>query len=615
MVQRSRVLRVLLAVAVTIPLAFSAIYMWWMWDPTKSVDKMPVAIVNADKPFGEGSARISAGAQVTKNLLDSHALGFNAVDQATATSGLKSGDYYFVIRIPEDFSETLAKIGSVTKAPALITVTYNDNNTVKASSIGAAAMSKVQAAVLRGVSSTTVGKVVSGVDELGTGLKKAAAGSEQLADGTGQLSDGADSLSTALVTKLQPGVRTATAGSAQVATGAAKLSTGATQLQAGTARLGDGATKVADGIDKLVGTVDIANLQAELTRLQKVLPPGVGVEKVTTLLTGLQQLQAGSRRVATELTDPTAAYRSGVDRLATGSAQLSTGATKLSTGMRQIEVGTTQLTEGAVKLQHGAERVDSGATQLSTGLTAGARKAPDMGDKTQQESLAKLISTPVSSQNEYVARAQFGGPGAAPTLLIFASALIVIAVMLSFRGRRYISGTDEPPTIATVLRRALAVCAVSLAGVGLVGVGLWAFLDPAPDPASTWQVAIILGAATIMNVTVFSVLFTLFGYGAGALTSLAWLMLQLFAYGGIWMVETLPAPLRLLHTITPLTYVREGLIGAFNGAPGVGSGLAMIVLIAVVAAAVNLGAVHLYRQRYSKQDADADMGTGLATVG
>ncbi|MFW0788085.1 YhgE/Pip family protein [Gordonia sp. CPCC 205333] len=620
LVQRSRVLRVLLAVVVTIPLAFSAIYMWWMWDPTKSVDELPVAVVNADKPFGDGDSRVSAGAQVTKNLLDSHALGFEAVDQETATRGLNSGDYYFVIRIPENFSETLAKIGSVTKAPALITVTYNDNNTVKASSIGAAAMSKVQAAVLRGVSSTTVGKVVSGVDDLGTGLKKAAAGSQQLSEGTGQLSDGADTLSMSLVDKLGPGVRKATAGSAQLASGSAKLSTGATQLQAGTVRLGDGATKVADGIDKLVTRVDIAALKAQLTRLQQALPPGAGVEKVTELLTGLQQLQAGSRRVATELTDPTAAYRSGVDRIAAGSTQLATGATQLSSGMQQINVGTSQLTAGAIRLQHGAERLDTGATTLTDGLSAGASKAPDMGDETQQESLAKLISTPVASQSENLARAQFGGPGAAPTLLIFASALVVIAVLLSFRGRRYILGTDQPPTVATVLRRAVAVCAVSLAGVGVIALGLWAFLDPAPTPASTLQVAIIVGAATIMNVAIFSVLFTVLGYGAGALTSLAWLMLQLFAYGGIWMVETLPAPLRWLHPVTPLTYVREGLIGAFNGAPGFGPGLAIIVLITVIATAINFAAVYFFRKRYANHGGDggrpdADAGSELVTVG
>ena len=45
--QRSRLLRLIVAIVVTIPLVISAIYMWALWDPTKKVDEMPVAIVNA----------------------------------------------------------------------------------------------------------------------------------------------------------------------------------------------------------------------------------------------------------------------------------------------------------------------------------------------------------------------------------------------------------------------------------------------------------------------------------------------------------------------------------------------------------------------------------------
>ncbi|MCE5291371.1 MAG: YhgE/Pip family protein, partial [Nocardiaceae bacterium] len=153
-VQRSRIFRLILAVLVTAPLAFSAVYMWVMWDPTKLVNQMPVAIVNQDQPFGSGDDRVSAGAEVTKNLVDSQALGFEATDERTAMAGLASGHYYFVIKIPKEFSTTLGLIGKSTAAPALITVVYNDNNTIKASQIGDVAMSRINAAVLEGVSSS-----------------------------------------------------------------------------------------------------------------------------------------------------------------------------------------------------------------------------------------------------------------------------------------------------------------------------------------------------------------------------------------------------------------------------------------------------------------------------
>ncbi|MFC3242585.1 hypothetical protein ACFOJ6_09815 [Gordonia humi] len=197
-------------------------------------------------------------------------------------------------------------------------MTYNDNNTLKASSIGAAAMSKINAAVLKGVSSTTVGTVVDGVQSLGDGLRTAANGSGQLRDGTSQLRDGANDLADGIVGRLAPGVTAAARGAEKVDDGAQQVSDGLRRLQTGTDELGAGATRLADGIDDLVGTVNLPTVDRTVAQLQKA-APGVDLSKLTALLDGLSQLQSGSRQIATELTDPSAAYRSGVDTLVVGS--------------------------------------------------------------------------------------------------------------------------------------------------------------------------------------------------------------------------------------------------------------------------------------------------------
>lgn len=606
--QRSRVMRLILAVAVTVPLVFSALYMWVMWDPTETIDEMPVAIVNADRPFGEGPSRVEAGAGVAQNLIDSGALDFESVDHDTALAGLKDGSYYFVVEIPENFSETLAQIGGTANAPALINVVYNDYNTLKASAIGAAAMSSINSAVLQGVASTTVGTVLTGVDTLGSGLKTAAIGSEQLSDGTKVLQEGVAALTDGIDTQLTPGVDAAATGSTQVAAGAGELSTGLASLQTGTTQLGDGATQVADGIDQLVGGIDPGALVAQIKEVEALLPPGSGLSDIATVLTGLQSLQAGSREVANQLSDPTADYRSGVDQLVTGGQQLSVGTTQLASGMQTLSTGMTSLSEGAHQLRDGSTQLDAGATQLNDGLTAGAEQAPDLGDQTQRETLATLISTPVTSHSDNLAPAQFAGPGAAPLMLIFASALVVIVVLLCFRGHGYLTGSVAPPTVREVVRRALAVCSVSLAVMLVFGIGLWIVLSPAPSPASLWQVVVIVASSTVMNVAVVSIFFTVFGYGAGALTALAWTMLQLFAYGGIWMVETLPAPLRWLHPLVPMSYTRDGLIAAFNGTTGFVQALTAIMTISLIAAAVIFGIVHSVRKRFDQSDRGADGG-------
>jgi len=583
-IQRSRLARLALAIVVTVPLVYSAVYMWVMWDPTNTVDKMPVAIVNLDRPSGTGAEQVNAGAEVTQNLISTRALAFEQVSAQRAAKGLASGHYYFTITIPQNFSSKLAAIGSTTAAPALMTVTYNDNNTIKASSIGDAAMSQINAAVLRGVAGTTVGTMVSDVGQLGSGLKQAADGSGQLADGTRQLRQGVDELAASVTNEYAPGVREATQGSRQ-------LTVGMNQLQGGTKQLGDGAKQIADGIDQLSGMVDAPALLAQINQIRSALPPGSGVDDVVAALKGLVDLRDGSRQLANELNNPTADYRSGVDQLVTGSSQL-------SDGMNQLDTGTGQLVDGVQQLQDGIHQVDDGSTQLNSGLADGARQIPDLGNDEKQQSLANLLATPVGSRSINLANAQFNGPGGAPTFLIFGCWLVVIVTFMCFRGHRYLTGTDAPPSLRVVLRRSLAVCAISLAAMAVVATVVWNVLTPSPNPSSMVEVVAIMAVATLMNVALTSVLFTLFGYVAGALTALAAMMLQLFSYGGVWMVQTLPAPFQWLNPISPMTYVRNGLIAAFNGVGGFWPALVIMAVIAAAAGAVNFVVVDRAHKRH-----------------
>ncbi|MBM7365423.1 YhgE/Pip family protein [Gordonia hydrophobica] len=599
-IQRSRLARLIVALLVTIPLVLAAVYMWVLWDPTKKVDQMPVAIVNSDTGFVKDGEPIEAGKSVADNLLESQALGFRLVDRQTAVRGLNTGDFYFTIEIPADFSETLGTIATVADAPALITVTFNDFNTIKASQIGGAAMEKIHQSVLRGVATTTVGGLVDGVQTLGDGLRKAADGSVKLSDGAGTLADG-------ITNDLQPGVRTAREGGAKLATGAGTLADGLVTLRAGTDRLGDGATQVADGIERLTGRIPLAEVERLLAQAQTVLPNSSQLSTVTELIEGLKALEAGSRQIATELTDPTAQYRSGLNRLVDGGGELSTGASALAAGLVKID-------DGVAKVADGAARLDDGAGELREGLVAGATKAPDFGDDASRISLARLISTPIDKQTVHVAQAQFQGPGGAVTILIIATMLIPIVVFMSFRGHRFVTDDETPRSLRNTLRRGLLISGISLVGVLVVGVGAWQWLSPAPDPVHLWQVVLMSAAATLMNVAAISVLFTLFGYVVGSLSSLAWLMLQLFSYGGIWMIETVPAPFQWLHWVSPMTVMRHGYIAAFNGVPGFAAALVSVLILATVGGLAVAAAVRYQRKRFPEQLADHPNAPEPATV-
>lgn len=590
---RTRLARLVLAIVVMVPLVYSAIYMWVMWDPTTKVHQMPVALVNLD---GTGAARPedAAGAGVVRSLVESQALDFHLVDQSQAMRGLKAGEYYFVIEIPHDFSETLQRLSTPQAAPALIDVTYNDNTTLMASNIGARAMAEISAAVVRGVAASTVGTLVDGVDALGDGFRQAAAGATRLHSGTQQLVTGSGELAGGLTDGLVPGLRQASTGADQIADGNSRLAAGLVALQDGTTQLGDGATQLADGIDSMLGTVDLEAVNSVLAQLQRTLPAGAGTDmsaslaQVSAMVAGLTRLQTGSRELAVQLSNPSAQYRSGVNQLTTSAQQLSAGSGELSVGMRVLVTGGTEAAAGSVALHDGARQVDSGARDLSGGLASGAEQAPDLGDGERRASLATLLSTPVESRSSNVAPAQFGGPGGMPVLLVLVSALIALVVFMCVRVHDYVTDSTGAKDLRQWVWRARLVSVVGLAVMGVVGAGLWMSMEPHPSPSSLPEVIVIVAAATLMNTAVVALLFTVFGYVAGSLASLTWIMVQLFVFGGVWMVETLPAPLRVLHWGAPMTYVRQGLIAAFGGVPGFWSALAVIVAIGLVASLLTI---------------------------
>ncbi|MDG3012765.1 YhgE/Pip domain-containing protein [Rhodococcus sp. D2-41] len=601
---RSRVVRIVLAVCVTLPLAFSAVYMWAMWDPTHKVDQLPVALVDSDQPVGQGAEAIHAGRDVTAQLLESGALDWKQVDHDQAQAGVRDGKYYFAIEIPRDFSRTIANIGKTTHAPAQIDVTFNDNTATYSGPIGKQVMSEIDKAVLSGVSTQVADTVLVGLNSVGNGLRTAADGAGQLKDGTGQLVDGADQLHTGVTRDLAPGMAEATKGGHDLAAGAGQLKDGLGTLQAGTDTLGAGARQLSDGIDQLVSKVDdsgdLAAQAAALHRQLAALPGPIGQQgaqvlgMVDELLDGLQRLRAGSHEITRQLTDPAADYRSGVDKLVAGSGDLKAGADRLSAGLDQLDAGVGRVADGSTQLADGAHRLDTGAGQLDAGLAAGVKQVPDLNNPTVRTSLASLVSTPVVSDAHNLARAQDLGPGVAPAMLAIASVLAALVVWMTFRADRDpaqdLSGRSSGYRL---FRRLLAVGFISVVAMAAVTASMWLILSPAPSPANIPQLLVVVAVGTVMAMSLVGLAYTVFGYIAGTLVSLAVLMLQTFAFGGVWMIETVPAPFRWLHPIAPMTYMRKGLMAAFSDGQGFGS--AVLVMVAIAAAAIGLQ--YLFIQR------------------
>src|SRR6478736_3479284 len=94
--RRGRLPRLAVAAMLLVPLLYGALYLWAFWSPTSHLDRLPVALVDAD---------------LTDQLTDAGALDWRVTDPADAAAGVRDGDYYFAVTIPDDFSTSLVSAG------------------------------------------------------------------------------------------------------------------------------------------------------------------------------------------------------------------------------------------------------------------------------------------------------------------------------------------------------------------------------------------------------------------------------------------------------------------------------------------------------------------------
>ena len=187
---RSLVIR-LIGVGLLLPLLAAAVLVWSTQDRQENLTKVPVAIVNNDKiitspqPMAAGRA---LSASLTNPKDSDPALDWHLTTSDDAKDGLRTGDFYAVLTIPEDFSSAILSTGTdkpesgqlslVSNAAASTTVPYISHQVVAA------------AATALGNQSTQgyLKNVYAGFNKIASSNQQAASSAGQLAQGTSELS-------------------------------------------------------------------------------------------------------------------------------------------------------------------------------------------------------------------------------------------------------------------------------------------------------------------------------------------------------------------------------------------------------------------------------------------
>ncbi|MFC0315624.1 YhgE/Pip family protein [Gordonia phosphorivorans] len=563
--------RVAIVTIVLLPLLYGAMYLWVFWNPFDDVNKMPVALVNEDTGAQVQGERLAAGDEVVANLKASGQLDLRSVDAAEAADGLAHGRYYFTITIPQDFSSAIASATGSDPHKATVEFTFNDANNYLATVIGNNAAAQVTAALNEKIGEQAVDQVLVGLQSAGGGLVEAADGARQLADGLGTANAGAQRLSQG-ADELAANMGTAREGAAQLAAGNAQLADGIAAATAPLLPLLDQASSLSTSAASAAELARVAGQVADLLEPVHGVLVRAGVDPALT--SELGQLAGQARSLSNQMggangsSSLLAQLQSGdlsqkVEQLRSGAAQLKTGSAALSDGLVQLSDGSDQLAQGAGQLAAGLPQLDDGANRLATGLADGVSAIPDFGDAAQRQDVAGNLSTPVALREVTHNPAPTFGVGFAPfflTLALFIGAMIIWMLIKPLQPRPVIAGVGGLravlwsywPAFLIAAAQVLVMFVVAQFAVGLNAahaVGLVAFM-------------LLISAAFLAVMQMFNVIL---GVAVGRVMSLAFLMVQIVASGGIYPVPTTATPAQVLHPWDPMSYAVTGMRQMISG--------------------------------------------------
>lgn len=414
-----------------LPLLYGALYLCSFWDPYGRLDKIPVALVNNDKGATAAGKRITAGDEITGELLDSKTFEWHEVSSAEAHKGVEDGTYYLSLTMPSDFSQRIASSSGDSPETGALQVRTNDANNYIVGQISRSVFSEVRTAASTNASRGYLDRIfinfsdlhdataeaAKGADDLKGGIGKAKKGSQDLADGLKDAKDGSSSLAGGIV-KLNKGAGDLESGSRQVADGTQLLADKVNGVAADvrpflkdngtsigdTARLvADSSQTVRDNLDLMVKTTPTAATTAhtasdELTEVYRtrcteqppadptVCPPlkraetaAADVAKVADDVNMLVTSQNGDLK---KLRDRLTTLQRQADDLAKNAPHLdedlksavekvnalNTGAHKVAKGANELHTGLATARTGSANLDTGVSNLKKGATDLDGGL-------------------------------------------------------------------------------------------------------------------------------------------------------------------------------------------------------------------------------------------------------
>ena len=442
---------IIFMVVLLIPLIYSFFYLKSYWNPYGNLSDMRIAVVNLDS----GKDGSNEGNEFVKSLKESDTFNIQEVSEAEAEDGMKKGDYYATIKIPENFTECLKSASSEDKQIATVTYSPNQATNYLATQIVNSAVKTIQLNLQSKVDkeiiaelSNKLNEVPNSLQTISDGADSILNGAESLDSGIKQISDGTNQLSSSY-SEFNAGVQSAYSGSENLQNGIAQVSSGVANLQDGSKNLDGAIDQINSGIDGMSANgaesvtalvTGVNSLNENAGKLNSYATDGANLSKslatdvnvyvgsVNAMQQELQALLTNSTVSSEEVKNvlakysPTlsekssiaetskklaqndgvaSAYASGVYKGTSELLQKSSGLTQMFQGVQGLKSALAEVKKGTTTLKNGTNTLVNGTQTLANGsatLTSGLAKLNSSSN--QIDNAIKTINTGVSSASD-----------------------------------------------------------------------------------------------------------------------------------------------------------------------------------------------------------------------
>jgi len=609
-VNKQTIMKAIIIIAIIgIPVMYSGFYLKAFWDPYGNIEGVPVAIVNQDK----GKENENLGKELEKKLIEKHILDFQVVDAQTAEKGLKEKQYYAVITIPEDFSESLKSAETQEKKQAIITYEPNQKSNFLASQIISKVVTSVQSELTGQVNEEVVTTLANNIKQVPEKMEDIQGAIQEVQDGNQKLGEGLQTLQNGTSELHQQyqtfdqGIQTANSGSKELTQGAKNLENGLASIQAGSNQLAQGAqalttletavgqlytksTAFAQGMQTYTQGVDtlntnIGNLLTGILQYAQANPEILAdtnfqvlygtakaiqnsgkIEEIQTAGETLNQsataMNQGIQTLA-EKTEDLSTMKQGLQTLNQaietanqGSSSLVEGSKNLQEGLSTLKTGSAQVKQGISSLNNGATQLVNGNAEMEEGLTTFKQEVQTGIEETKAElpkleGLSDLAKEPVSIQEKDYGKIDNYGVSFAP---YFMSISLWVGALMSFVVFYYDYGRRFKILGKGAKHkniRNLCYLLIAVAQAIVLGSVLKAVLGLEPASLKTYYGTCIL--VSLVFTSMIQLMITQLG-DVGKFLAVLLLVLQLAASGGTFPIETEPSFFQAIYPYMPMTY-------------------------------------------------------------